>query len=143
MGDELGFLGLFAGCFLSATIIPFASEAFVIAMLLGGFDPYWVVVVASLGNWMGGLTNYLLGYLADYAVLEKRFKVDHAKLERFRSWVEKYGFWVALITWVPVLGDPLTIALGFFRVSFWKVAVLSFAGKFLRYIILAYLTLVF
>lgn len=141
MGDELSFIGLFAGCFLSATIIPFASEAFVIAMLFSGFDPASVVIIASLGNWLGGLSNYLLGRLADLSSVQGRFRIKQSRLEQFRNWIEKYGTWVALVTWLPVLGDPLTIVLGFFRISFWKVAVLSFIGKFLRYVVLALFTL--
>ncbi|HRE75834.1 MAG TPA: YqaA family protein [Flavobacteriales bacterium] len=138
-----GYAGLFLGCFVSATILPFASEAFVLAMLLGGFDPVAVVLVATLGNWLGGLTNYLLGYLADYHVLERRFSLKKDKIDRFKIWVDRYGVWVALITWVPVIGDPLTLVLGFFRTSFWKIAVLSLIGKCVRYIVMAWITLQF
>jgi membrane protein YqaA with SNARE-associated domain len=141
VGEELGYLGLFGGTFLSATIIPFASEAFVIAMLLGGYDPWMVVIIASIGNWAGGMTNYIIGYVLDYHVLEKRFRISTARLEKFRTWSQHYGIWLAFITWVPILGDPLTIALGFFRLTWWKVALLSFAGKALRYVVLAYITL--
>jgi membrane protein YqaA with SNARE-associated domain len=141
VGEELGYLGLFGGTFLSATIIPFASEAFVIAMLLGGYDPWMVVIIASIGNWTGGMTNYIIGYVLDYHVLEKRFRISPARLEKFRNWSQHYGIWLALITWVPIVGDPLTIALGFFRLTWWKVALLSFAGKALRYVVLAYSTL--
>lgn len=141
VGEELGYLGLFGGTFLSATIIPFASEAFVIAMLLGGYDPVAVVAIASFGNWLGGMTNYLLGYLLDYHVLEKRFKISPDRLEKFRAWSQRYGIWISLVSWLPVVGDPLTIALGFFRLSWWKVALLSLVGKALRYVVLAYITL--
>jgi len=137
VGDELSYIGLFAGCFLSATIIPFASEAFVIAMFLGGFDPWMVVLVAGLGNWLGGMTNYGLGVLLDFHHLEKWFKLNPAKLEKFRNWVNRYGVWTALISWLPVLGDPLTLALGVFRVNVWWVAILSFTGKIVRYIVMA------
>ncbi|MFZ5554194.1 MAG: YqaA family protein [Bacteroidota bacterium] len=139
--DELSYIGLFSGCFLGATILPLATEAFVVAMLLGGYDPFWVVVVASFGNWLGGLTNYGLGYLADFRVLEKWFRVSHSKLMRFQQWAERYGSWSALVTWLPFIGDPLTIALGFFKINFYKVALLSFLGKLVRYIVLAYITL--
>jgi membrane protein YqaA with SNARE-associated domain len=128
VGEELGYLGLFGGTFLSATIIP---------MLLGGYDPWMVVIIASIGNWTGGMTNYIIGYVLDYHVLEKRFRISPARLEKFRNWSQHYGIWLALITWVPIVGDPLTIALGFFRLTWWKVALLSFAGKALRYVVLA------
>jgi len=139
--DELSYIGLFSGCFLGATIIPLATEAIVVAMLLGGYDPFWVITVATLGNWLGGLTNYILGYLADFRVLEKWFKVNHEKLMRFQQWSDRYGSWSALLTWLPFVGDPLMIALGFFKVKFYKVAILSFAGKLIRYVVLAFITL--
>jgi membrane protein YqaA with SNARE-associated domain len=66
----------------------------------------------------------------------KRFGINENKLGSFEKRIQKFGFWLAFFSWVPIIGDPMTIALGFFKVPFWKVLILLILGKFLRYFIL-------
>jgi membrane protein YqaA with SNARE-associated domain len=66
----------------------------------------------------------------------KRFGVKEEKLISFELRIQKYGYWLAFFSWLPFIGDPMTIALGFFRVPFWKVTFLIVLGKFLRYLVL-------
>jgi len=131
----LGFVGLFLAAFLSSTIIPLNSEFVLLAMLANDFDPLACLIVATTGNSLGGITNYFLGLLGN-PLWFKRFGIKEEKLLRFEKRIQKYGFWIALFSWVPFIGDPMTIALGFFRVSFWKVFLLIILGKFLRYLVL-------
>jgi membrane protein YqaA with SNARE-associated domain len=133
MLESLGLFGLFLGCALSATIIPFSSEALLAAALLINDNVWAVVIIASLGNTLGGMVSFLLGWLCKWEWLEKYFKIKREKLERFRSHIERYGVWAALFTWLPIVGDPLAIAMGFMRSNPWWTMVIMFVGKAIRY----------
>lgn len=134
---SIGYSGLFLAGFLSATILPMNSEAVILLMLSQDFDPWTCILVATIGNSLGGLTNYFLGLLGNPKWL-KRIGISEEKIQSFEARVQKYGYWLAFFSWVPFIGDPMTVALGFFRVSFWRVAFLVILGKFLRYFALAF-----
>lgn len=134
---EWGLIGLFGMCFLASTILPFPSEATLLFFLdSGSYSPVSVLLVASLGNCLGGSTNYLLGYYG-------RKMLGKKQLMRSEHLVQRYGFWTALFSWLPVIGDPLLVVLGIYRVSFWKTMSLMSLGKIVRYLVVfwAYLTL--
>ena len=128
----IGFSGLFIITFLSATIIPLSSEVLLVLMLSKGYNPVSCLIVATIGNSLGGLTNYWIGRLGNPNWLKKTGITDE-KLTKYNQSISKYGSWLALLSWVPIIGDPLVICLGYFRVSFLKVSFLIFLGKFLRY----------
>ena len=134
---EYGYWGLFIASFAAATILPFSSEGLLILMLASGkFDVNTCVLIASLGNWMGGITSYYLGYIGNWKVLEKYFGISEDKLTPIHSKINKYGSFLALFSWLPVVGDVVAIGLGFFKTNFLLVSLLMFIGKFLRYAIL-------
>ena len=132
---SLGFTGLFLLTFLSATILPILSEAFLLAMLAKDFDPMTCLTIATIGNSLGGITNYGIGKLGNPKWLQK-LGINELKLQKYNTKIAKYGSWLALLSWIPVIGDPLVIGLGFFRVSFTKVLILLVLGKFLRYLLI-------
>jgi membrane protein YqaA with SNARE-associated domain len=132
--SELGYLGLFIGSFLAATILPFSSEVLLLVLLAYGYDLVTCLTVATLGNWLGGLTGYGLGYLGKLQWIERWFRISHQKLMSFQSRIEKHGSLIAFFSWLPFIGDPLTVALGFFKVSFVRCAIFIFIGKLVRYI---------
>ena len=134
---SVGFTGLFIVTFLSATILPFSSELFLLFMLSKGYDPLICLLIATLGNSLGGLTNYGLGRLGDLKWL-KKLGVTEAKLKRSTIQIQRYGSWLAFFSWVPIIGDPLVVALGYFRTPFFKVLPLLVIGKFLRYLIIVW-----
>ena len=135
---ELGYIGLFLACFVSATILPFTSEGILILFLINGYDPFICLLIATLGNTIGGITNYLIGMLGNPKNIEKRFK-NPEKFHRTSLQISKYGYWLALISWTPIIGDPLTILLGFFRVKFIPTLVLMTFGKLLRYAVIIFI----
>ena len=135
MLENLGLFGLFLACLLSATIIPFSSEAIVAGALALGYQRWAIVVVATLGNTAGGMISFWMGWLCKWEWLEKYFKIKREKLERFRSHIEKYGVWAALLTWLPIVGDPLAIAMGFMRLNPWWTMLIMLLGKAMRYIV--------
>ena len=127
--DVLGYGGLFLGSFLAPTILPLSSEAVLAAMVIGGFDPVACVLVASAGNSLGGMTSYFLGYVGKWAWVEKFFARNRDRVARVKAWADRYGSRAALLCWLPVVGDPLAIALGFVRSPVWQVGFYMLAGK--------------
>ena len=134
---ELGYFGLFLICFLAATILPLTSEGVLVLFLAGSFDPVICLCIATLGNSLGGLTNYGLGMVGKPDSIKKRFK-NPQHYNRLIKYIDKYGYWLGALSWTPFLGDPLTIALGYFRVRFIPFLLLMVLGKFFRYYIIIF-----
>jgi membrane protein YqaA with SNARE-associated domain len=130
--SALGYLGLFLAGFLSSTILPMNSEGVFLILLAQDFDPWTCLIVATVGNSLGGLTNYWIGSLGQLKWLS-RLGLSEKRLSELEAKIKKYGYCLAFFSWVPFIGDPMTIALGYFRVSFWRVTALVVLGKFLRY----------
>ncbi|SEG64783.1 YqaA family protein [Vibrio hangzhouensis] len=119
---------LFVSGFLSATLLPGGSEAGLVATLsLQQYEPAMIVLVATVGNTLGGLTNYWIGiWLPNRTQNEKH---GHKAM----AWLQKYGYWTLLFSWLPVIGDPLCLAAGWLRMKFLPCVVLIAVGKALRY----------
>ena len=130
---------LFASAFLAATFLPFYSEVVFLALLAGGTGAVELVVVATVGNTLGGLVNWVLGR----ALLTFRHKrwwpVSDRQLNRATDWFGRYGYWSLLFAWLPLGGDALPLVAGTLRAPLWKVAPLLAVGKGLRYAALAIL----
>ena len=135
MLQNLGLFGLFLGCLLSATVIPFSSEALVTAALLLDYSPWIIVLVATLGNTIGGMTCYLLGWLCKWSWIEKYLKIKEETLSKAHVKVEKYGSLAALLTWLPIIGDPIAISMGLMRTRPLPTTILMLIGKGVRYIV--------
>jgi len=133
---DLGYLGLFIVSFLAATVVPFSSEAVLALMLAGPFSVTGILLSATAGNWLGGMSGYGLGYLAKWNWIEKWLRLKREKVYGFKLRVERYGSVLAFFTWLPGIGDILAVALGVFRVSWKKVALWMLVGKFLRYLVI-------
>ncbi len=128
-----GLWGLFLGTFLASTVVPFSSDVLYIAVLHMTSNPWACLAVASLGNWLGSLSTFGLGWLGKWEWIEKLFKVDRTKLEAQKVYVDKYGVWLALVSWLPVVGTLFDLALGFFRTNPWLTALLLVIGKIIRF----------
>jgi membrane protein YqaA with SNARE-associated domain len=125
--ETMSLLGLFLVCFLSATILPFSSELAVVYFLNEGSHPIFSVLgVASLGNCLGGLTNYLLGFFG------AKFYPPNLESKAFRL-ANRYGYYAAFFSWIPFIGDPLLLALGYLRSNPFKTITYMCLGKVLRY----------
>jgi membrane protein YqaA with SNARE-associated domain len=129
-----GYLGLFISAFLAATVLPFSSEAVLTALY--AFDRQAALnlwLVASAGNTLGSFANWLLGRFCLRWRDRRWFPVKPNQLDRASRWFAKYGAWSLLFAWLPVVGDPLTLAAGVLRVNVWLFLVLVAAGKAVRY----------
>jgi len=135
---EYGYIGLFLASFLAATILPFGSEVVFVALLAAGLDAWTCTIVASVGNWLGGMTNYYLGRLGKIEWIEKYLKVSKEKIYKVHMWLNGKGAAMAFFSFLPVVGDVIAIALGYMRANVYIVNVSMFAGKFARYVLLMY-----
>jgi len=135
-----GYLLLFATAFLAATILPFYSEVLLFAMLREGGKPTALVAVATAGNTLGAVVNWLLGMYLLHFRDRRWFYFSEAQIERAQRWYQRYGFWSLLLAWMPIGGDALTLIAGIMRVRLWLFLVLVGTGKGLRYVSVVYLT---
>ncbi|MBW1214826.1 membrane protein YqaA with SNARE-associated domain [Pantoea allii] len=135
MSETLAYVSLFSSSFLSATLLPGSSEALLVALLIAkSASVYGLILVASLGNTLGGLTNIILGRLLPL----KRQGRWH---ETAMTWLQRLGPAALLLSWLPVIGDLLCVLAGWLRFA-WLPSVLFLAiGKTLRYIVIATATL--
>ncbi len=139
MEDIPALTGLLFASFLAATILPAQSEAVLSALiLLDQQSTVLLVTVASIGNIAGSIVNWFLGRGLGRLSTKKWFPVKAHMLKRAIDWYRKYGRWSLLISWMPIVGDPITVAAGFLREPIWSFVVLVAVGKISRYIILAY-----
>jgi membrane protein YqaA with SNARE-associated domain len=137
----LSYAGLFVSSFLAATLVPFSSEALLVTLLLAGYSPVPCVVTATLGNGLGGMSSYGLGYLGNLVWIRRYLRVEAEQLQRLRKHIARFGGLLAFFTWLPVVGDVLAVALGFFKVRPVMVALYMLAGKASRYMFVAIYTL--
>ncbi|AMB76899.1 YqaA family protein [Pantoea ananatis] len=135
MSETLAYVSLLSSSFLSATLLPGSSEALLIALLIAkSASVYGLILVASLGNTLGGLTNIILGRLLPL----KRQGRWH---ETAMTWLQRLGPAALLFSWLPVVGDLLCVLAGWLRFG-WLPSILFLAiGKTLRYIVIATATL--
>ena len=136
---QYGYVGLFIGTFLAATILPFSSEILVTTLLYFGANSLNVFIVATFGNWLGSVSTYYLGWLGKWEWIEKWFRVTPEKLEKQQSKISKFGSLLSLFVWFPLIGDVFALALGFYKVSPARCILFMLIGKALRFAIYIFL----
>ena len=129
----LGYLGLFVGSFLAATVVPFSADVLLVGMLVAGGSPWLVIGIATAGNFIGGLTSYGIGRIGKWEWIEK-LGVKPETLAKQKAKVDRFGSWLALLSWVPFVGDIFAIVLGFYKAKFLPTAFWMLIGKCGRYI---------
>ena len=134
---DYGYWGMGVLAFLSGSIIPIASEVLLLFFLGIGMNAVLLTVVATIGNTIGGITCFLLGYLADKEMLWRLFRISDKKMKRADELIQKYGYWTAALSFLPALGEVILVALGIMRVNKYKVIAVMALGKFLRYAFVA------
>ena len=138
---ELGLLGLFIASFLSATILPMNSEIVLTILLVNNYPLHTSLFIATLGNWLGGIPNYGLGYLGKLKLLERFIGVKREKVEQIKIKIDRLGSFLAFFCWMPIIGDLFAVGLGFFKISFLRVIIWMLVGKAIRYIVWAAITI--
>jgi len=128
--EEYGYFGLFVFSLLAATIIPVSSESALIGAVLNDMDIYYILLWATIGNCLGTVINYFIGVFIGEKWINKNPKKS---TERAMHLSKKYGWPVMFLSWLPVIGDPITIAAGIFRWNAFVFAIIVFSLRFLRY----------
>jgi membrane protein YqaA with SNARE-associated domain len=132
--------GLFLASFLAATVVPFSSEALLTLLIINGTNAYTAVLVATAGNWLGGMSSYGIGYLGKWEWIEKYLRIKCESIEKWHNRLYKRGAIFAFLSWVPAVGDIFAVGLGLLRSNILITAAAMLAGKFLRYVIWGWLT---
>jgi membrane protein YqaA with SNARE-associated domain len=133
---NFGYLGLFLISFLAATLLPLGSEAAVVLMAVSDFDPVKLLLVATAGNSLGAFINYLAGKWGAAFVFSRYIQVDRAVLEKLEKVYGRWGNPILFFAWLPIVGDPLTVAAGVLRVNIYLFTFWVVLGKAFRYFIL-------
>jgi len=137
-----GYLGLFAAAFGAATLLPLQSEALLVGLIAS--DRYWLwglLGVATLGNVLGSLVNWWLGRGLERFQDRRWFPVSAKHMAIARRHYERYGHWSLLLSWLPVIGDPLTLIAGVMREPIGRFLLIVTLAKGARYAVVAMLTL--
>ncbi|MDM9647626.1 YqaA family protein [Rhizobium sp. S163] len=136
------YAGLFAISLIAATILPAQSEAGLVALILSGqYSTLLLVIVASIGNILGSLVNWLLGIGIERFRDRRWFPVGEVALDRAQRWYRRYGKWSLLASWLPIVGDPITVVAGVMREPLPVFLLLVTIAKTARYAVLAVITL--
>lgn len=134
----LDLAGLFAAAFLSATLLPGSSEAAFAALLGSGRIALpEALAVATVGNTLGSCVNWAVGRWLSHWRDHPRFPVPAAKFDRYAQWYGRWGVWTLLLSWAPIVGDPLTVLAGVFRTPFLLFVAVVAVAKLGRYLALA------
>lgn len=133
--------GMALTAFLAATVLPLASETVIIGLAVADAAPLWALfATASVANVAGACTNWLLGRFAWKYRGRKWFPVSETSLERAANWYRRYGWPSLLLSWVPFVGDPLTVVAGIFRTPLWLFLAIVSIAKSARYAAVIWLT---
>ena len=134
------YLSLFAISFLAATILPLSSELTLVGLIAtSNYDNLLLLIVASFGNVLGSVFNWVLGLYSRNLTTKKWFPFKDKQIKNSSKWFSKFGKWSLLFAWIPIIGDPLTLVAGLLRVRFFDFIILVAIGKVSRYLVVLYL----
>ena len=130
----MAYLSLFIISFLAATLLPMSSELTLAGLLsTNTYNSFALLGTASLGNVLGSVFNWLLGFYFLKHINRKWFPFKQNQITSTSKWFQKFGIWSLLFAWVPIIGDPLTFVAGILRVKFFLFLILVAVGKISRY----------
>ncbi|WP_339532538.1 YqaA family protein [Pseudomonas mucidolens] len=125
-----GYAGLFISAFGAATLLPLQSETVLVALLLSGdYSLGWLLAIATLGNVLGSLVNWLLGRSVEHFKERRWFPLSAAQLEKARGHYQRWGHWSLWLSWMPIIGDPLTLVAGVMREPLWRFLLIVSLAK--------------
>lgn len=142
MIDLAALLGLFSSALIAATLFPAQSELVLAGLLIAGKQPVsMLILVATVGNVLGSVINWWLGRYLEHFRERRWFPFKPQALERAASWYHRYGRWSLLLSWMPIIGDPLTLVAGVLREPLPTFIAIVTLAKLGRYLVLAAVTL--
>ncbi|MDX3773624.1 YqaA family protein [Chromatiaceae bacterium AAb-1] len=135
------YASLFLSGFIAATLFPASSEVLLLVLQQQGYSVIWLWVAATSGNTLGSCVNWYLGYKLLHFQHKKWFPLNQAQLCKAQQYFQRYGSWSLLFSWLPVIGDPLTLVAGIMKIRFWWFLLLVILGKGARYAVLLWLAI--
>ena len=139
---EHGLVTLFVVSFLAATLIPLGSEWLLILLLQqGGYHPTTLIAIAGFGNYLGSCTNYFIGLYGSEFLIKRILRIDNNEMSRAKLFYARYGIWSLFFSWLPIIGDPLCVIAGIFKIRLPIFSALVLSGKLVRYTIVSLITL--
>ncbi|MBE2164685.1 DedA family protein [Acinetobacter oleivorans] len=140
----LSYFLLFISAFGAATLLPLQSEAVLVTLLLKGqYSALLLISTATLGNVLGSCVNWWLGLKIEQFKHRKWFPVSEKRLEQAQRFYHKYGFYSLLLSWTPVIGDPITLVAGLFKENFWRFLIIVLIAKAGRYLFIYWVVMGF
>lgn len=131
----LSFVVLFISAFGAATLLPLQSEAVLVGLLIKSIHPAWMLIaVASMGNILGSCVNWYLGLKIEQFKNKTWFPVSEKNMTKAEGIYQKYGYWSLLFSWVPIIGDPITLIAGLLKENFARFLLMVSIAKIGRYI---------
>ncbi len=141
MNNFLDLIFLFLSSFLAATIFPAQSELVLASLnIANNHDKFLLVTIATIGNVLGALVNWFIGYYLIKFKDKKWFPIQKRKIDKYSRFYQKWGVWSLLLAWMPIIGDPLTIIAGIFRTNIWLFLTLVTISKLSRYLLIIFIT---
>lgn len=133
-----GYVGMLISAFLAGSIFPLSSEVVMLALLAAGLDPWQLVIYGTIGNVLGSMLNYGIGMLGRIDWIEKYLHVNKKELDRAKRFMAGRGAWMDFFSFLPVIGEGITIVLGLMRSNVAITVISVIIGKFLRYALIIY-----
>lgn len=133
-----GYVGMLISAFLAGSIFPLSSEVVMLALLAAGLDPWQQVIYGTIGNVLGSMLNYGIGMLGRIDWIEKYLHVNKKELDRAKRFMAGRGAWMGFFSFLPVIGEGITIVLGLMRSNVAITVISVIIGKFLRYALIIY-----
>ena len=135
---DWGYWGMLAAAFLAGSFFPFSSEAVMLALQAAGLDPVWLVVYGTIGNILGSVFTYCVGWMGNLVWIERYLHVSRESIEKAEKFMAGRGAWMGFFAFLPLLGSAITIALGLMRANV-AISLISISiGKLLRYAVLVF-----
>lgn len=142
MADLTAYMGLFLAALLAATLFPAQSEVGLATLIISGdYSISLLIIVATLGNVLGSVVNWLMGRGVERFAKRKWFPIKPAQMAKAKRRYHRYGRWSLLMSWAPLIGDPLTLVAGVLREPLGSFLVLVTLAKGIRYIAVALIAL--
>lgn len=135
---DYGYWGMFVAAFLAGSVFPLSSELVMLGLMAADLDPWLLVAYGTVGNVLGSLFNYSIGMLGRMEWIERYLRVKPKDLDRARRFMAGRGAWMGFFSFLPVIGEGLTIVLGLMRANFIISVVSITIGKLLRYALIVY-----
>lgn len=137
---KFGYWGILIAAYLAGTILPFGSEIVISGVMAYGANAGLCLLMATAGNFLGGLTNYWIGHMGKIEWLEKYLKVKPQKIYKCTHWLRDKGAIMGFFVFLPIVGDVIGISLGYARANFWIFSTSMLIGKAARFFIWIYAT---